>query len=84
MPHVHAQRADSSLIAVFTAFSMEIHWDPTPQVDIESEFDDITDIDAGTQMAQTFHLPASLRGGSSLLSQAGVEVPLDLHGENYG
>lgn len=33
---------------------MEIQWDPTPQVDIEGELDDIIDIDTGTQATQTF------------------------------
>ena len=45
---------------------MEIHCDPTPQVDIEGEFDDTTDLDAGTQVTQTFQLPASLHGVSRL------------------
>ena len=39
---------------------------PSPQVDVECESEDTTDIDAGTQMTQTFHLPASLRGVSRL------------------
>lgn len=45
---------------------MEIQWDPTPQVDIEGELDDTTDIDAGTQVTQTFRLPAPLHGVSRL------------------
>ena len=58
---------------------------PPPQVDVEAESEDTTDIDAGTQTTQTFHLPASLRGVSRLsFYQAGVEVPLRLHGEDYG
>ena len=44
---------------------MEIQWDP-PQVDVEGESEDTTDIDAGTQTTQTFHLPASVRGVSRL------------------
>ena len=39
---------------------------PTPQFDAEGESEDTTDIDAGTQMTQTFHLPASERGVSRL------------------
>ena len=35
---------------------------PPPQVDAEGESEDTTDIDAGTQMTQSFHLPASVRG----------------------
>ena len=36
---------------------------PSPQVDVEGESEDTTDIDAGTQ---TFHFPASLCGVSRL------------------
>ena len=39
---------------------------PTPQFDAEGESEDTTDIDAGTQMTQTFHLPVSVRGVSRL------------------
>ena len=39
---------------------------PPPQVDVEAESEDTTDIDAGTQTTQTFHLPASLHGVSRL------------------
>ena len=35
---------------------------PPPQVDAEGESEDTTDIYVGTQMTQSFHLPASVRG----------------------
>ena len=37
-----------------------------PQVDVEGESEDTTNVDAGTQTTQTFHLPASERGVSRL------------------
>ena len=37
-----------------------------PQFDVEVESEDITDIDEGTQMTQSFHPPASERGVSRL------------------
>ena len=37
-----------------------------PQVDVEGESEDTTDIDEGTQMTQTFHVPASVCGVSRL------------------
>ena len=39
---------------------------PPTQVDVEGESEDITDIDEGTQMTQSFHPPASERGVSRL------------------
>ena len=37
-----------------------------PQVDVEGESEDTTDVDAGTQTTQPFHLPASVVGVSRL------------------
>ena len=37
-----------------------------PQVDVEGESEDTTNVDAETQTTQTFHLPASERGVSRL------------------
>jgi len=39
---------------------------PPTQVDVEGESEDTTDIDEGTQMTQTFHVPASVCGVSRL------------------
>ena len=39
---------------------------PSPQVDVEGESEDMTDVNARMQTTQTFHLPASVRGVSRL------------------